>query len=109
MLVIAYLISPAAVRLLGNTSEKVSAEEAKSSRGFAVVAVAISAGVGFAAQHAGQSLIDSPPHLHGLAIRVVELLGSLLSAVPYILLFIALSLIAAKFLETVEEPIVDGQ
>ena len=104
---IAYLIGPSAITLLRNNSEQTTSEEAKGSRLFSVVAVAVSACIAFAGQHAGQSLIDAPPHLHGFAILGLDLLASLLAAGPYILLFIALSLIARTAPNAMEEPVAE--
>lgn len=107
---IAYVISPAAVTILrADLSHPLTTLEASRARVAAALAVAGSVVISLFVQHAGQSLLDKPQHLNGVMLHGIELLSSLLSALPYIPLFIALSLIASnKDSETTAAPIVEA-
>jgi hypothetical protein len=92
---IAYLITPAALTLLGTAqSQPISAGSLRWGRSFSILAVAASSAIAFFAETGERSLVTTAPITRGNLLIAVGALTSLLAAIPYIPLFISLSLIA---------------
>lgn len=91
---IAYFMAPAAILLLRDSqSALLKRESAVRGRAFAIAATIAVSAIAYFATLAEQSSATSPIFAHGAPVLAVNCVASLVAALPYIPLFIALSLI----------------
>jgi len=100
---VALLIAPNGLKLIRSSQlEPLTAPDKRSARVFAALAVFTSAILGFAGTPVGQRIyVDLYPYAPK---AVIEMVGSLMAAIPYIPLFIALTLIATDSSKAVRFP-----
>jgi hypothetical protein len=92
---IAYLITPSAIFLVGTVKSRlISLESVRWGRRFSILAVAASLAIAFFVQFEERSLVTTAPISRGKLLIAIGAVTSLLAAIPYIPLFISLSLIA---------------
>jgi hypothetical protein len=100
---VAYFITPAAIELLRSPdSEPVPPKLAWQGCGFSIPTVMVSQAIAFLAQIAERSFLSSSIRAQPIDMQAVHSIASLLSAIPYIFLFIALALIAISAVEDAE-------
>lgn len=97
---IAFIMAPQAVRLVSVAPVKISSDQAASSRVSACLASAASISLGLAVSHAHISGWNSWPRHEQLVWIAINLVIGIVTAIPYIPLFIALSLIADSAVES---------
>jgi hypothetical protein len=91
---VAYLAAPIAMRRIGTaTSKALTAESTRNGRIFASLAVTVSALLGYCLHYMERSFVLEPFFRNLTAIATLEAIVSMLVAFPYVVLFIALTLI----------------
>jgi hypothetical protein len=91
---VAYLAAPIAMRRIGTvTSQPLTAESTRNGRLFASVAVTVSTLVGYCLPYIGTSFTAEPFFSSSLVVTALGAIASLIVASPYVVLFIALTLI----------------
>lgn len=104
---VAYIVTPSAVTLLRlPNSPPVKSEALAVGRTFAVVAVVVSSSAGIFSEAVERFFFRDVTHIHPIALQAIYAIASLLTAFPYIVLFIALALIATGSIEESEVPVV---
>jgi hypothetical protein len=97
---VAYFITPAAIELLRSpTSQPVPPKVAWQGCGFSIPIVMVSQAIAFCAEIAERSFLSNSIRAQPLDVQAIHAIASLLSAFPYIFLFIALSLITISAVE----------
>jgi hypothetical protein len=100
---VAYFITPAAIELLRSPySQPVPPKFAWRGCGFSIPTVIVSQAIAFCAEIAERSFLSNSIRAQPLDVQAIHAIASLLSAFPYIFLFIALSLISISALEDAE-------
>jgi hypothetical protein len=100
---VAYFVTPAAIELLRSpTSQPVSPKVAWQGCGFSIPTVIVSQAIAFCAEIAERSFLSNSIRAQPIDIQAIHAIASLLSAFPYIFLFIALSLITISAAEDVD-------
>jgi hypothetical protein len=91
---VAYLAAPIAMRRIGTTTSKaLTAESTWNGRIFAMLAVAVSTLLGYCLPYMERSFVLEPLFRNSTAIATLDAIVSMLVAFPYVVLFIALTLI----------------
>jgi ABC-type methionine transport system permease subunit len=91
---VACLAAPIAMRRIGRTTlSPLTAESTRNGRLFASLAVTVSALLGYCLPYVDRSFVLEPLFRNLTAVATLEAIVSMLVALPYVVLFIALTLI----------------
>lgn len=105
---IAFFIAPSALRLIGGDTSEVSANGIGEARRFAVIAVMSSVAIGYFCGVAVHAIRAAGTENDGTARGITDAAASLITALPYIPLFVILALVAFKTGESPIEPDADA-
>lgn len=103
---IAYCIVPSSLRLIKDRNSFLADESIWRGRSIAILVVAASSVIAFCVQTAEQSLLGTSP-VHPMTLLALGAIASLFAAVPYVPLFIALSLVAMQDDDEVQPPVLE--